>query len=79
MPPNSVAEIQHRRRAIPWDAPIRVHFTCDDKPMFACRLCILMFGLRRGDRMRLFADEAEARAHTCRHADALAQRPDRLP
>ena len=79
MLPNSVAEIQRRLRAIPWDVPIAVHFACDDRPLFGCRLCILRFGLKSGDRMRLFADEGEAWDHTCRHADALAQRPDRLP
>jgi hypothetical protein len=75
MPPNLVADIQHRLRAIPWEEPIRVPFACDDQPLFGCRLCILMFGLRRGDRARLFADEAEACAHTTRHAWALLALP----
>ncbi len=72
MPPNSVADIRQRLRAIPWEEPIRVPFACGDKPLFGCRLCILMFGLRRGEQARLFADEAEASAHTTRHAGALS-------
>ena len=79
MPPNSVADIQHRLRAIPWEEPIRVRFACDDRPLFGCRLCILMFGLRRGDRARLFADEADACTHTTRHAWALLALPGAPP
>jgi len=75
MPPNFVAEIRQRLRAIPWEEPIRVPFACDDRPLLGCRLCILMFGLRRGERARLFADEAEAWAHTTRHARALSAAP----
>jgi hypothetical protein len=45
-----------------------VHFACDDAPLFACRLCILRFGLHAGDRQRLFADERAALSHTTRHA-----------
>jgi hypothetical protein len=66
----AVAEVQRRLPAIPWDAPIRVHFACDDKALFGCRLCILRFGLRPGDRSHLFTSEAEALAHTATHADA---------
>ncbi|MGB6345322.1 MAG: hypothetical protein WBG15_21675, partial [Xanthobacteraceae bacterium] len=81
MPPNSVADIRQRLRAIPWEEPIRVPFTCtcDNTPLFGCRLCILMFGLRRGERARLFADEAEASAHTTRHAGALSGSPSCSP
>jgi hypothetical protein len=79
MPPNSVADLQHRRRAIPWQEPIRVAFACDDQPLFGCRLCILMFGLRRGDRARLFADESEACAHTTAHAALASALPGSLP
>lgn len=78
MPPNSVADLQRRLRAIPWEDPIRVAFACDDKPLFGCRLCILMFGLRRGERAGLFVDEAEAWAHTMAHAGALSAVPDRM-
>ncbi|HUI11876.1 MAG TPA: hypothetical protein VL048_00235 [Xanthobacteraceae bacterium] len=79
MPPNSVADIRQRLRAIPWEEPIRVPFACGDKPLFGCRLCILMFGLRRGEQARLFADEAEAWTHTSWHAGALSASPDRAP
>lgn len=68
MLPEVVGEIQRRRPAIPWNAPIRVHFSCDDKPLFACRLCILRFGLKIGDRSHLFGDETEALVHIGSHA-----------
>jgi hypothetical protein len=81
VPPNSVAQIQYRLRAVPWEQPIRVPFSCscDGKPLFGCRLCILMFGLRRGECTRLFADEAEARAHTTRHAGDFSALPAHTP
>jgi hypothetical protein len=60
-------------RAIPWAKPIRVQFTCDDKPLFGCRLCILRYGLKTGDRTRLFTDEFEALSHTCSHAEMAAR------
>jgi len=48
----------------PWEEPIRVPFACDDQPLFGCRLCILMFGLRRGDRARLIRRRSRSvRAH----------------
>lgn len=71
---SSVAEIQWRRRGVPWDEPIPVQFACDDKPMFGCRLCILMFGLKHGENDRLFADKTDASVHTCRHAARLRRR-----
>ena len=75
MPPNAIAEIRQRLRAIPWEEPIRVPVSCNDKPLFGCRLCIFMFGLRRGEGARLFGDEAEACAHTKCHAWALSALP----
>jgi len=63
----AVAEIQRRQPSIPWEQPIRVHFACDDKPLFGCRTCILRFGLKTGDRSHLFADEAEAINHIAGH------------
>jgi hypothetical protein len=72
---NAIAEVQRRLPAIPWDAPIRVHFSCDDEPLYGCRLCILRFGLKAGDRSRLFADEAEALSHIGTHADAASDKP----
>lgn len=76
MSPHRVAEIRQRLRAIPWQEPIRVPFACDERPLFGCRLCILTFGLRRGECTHLFADEAEAWAHTTGHAGALSAAPD---
>lgn len=73
MSPIAIAEIQRRLSSIPWREPIRVQFACDDRPLFGCRLCILTFGLRWGDRGRLFSDEADALSHTCRHADDTVQ------
>jgi hypothetical protein len=73
MPPTVIAEIQRRLPAIPWREPIRVQFTCDDKPLYGCRLCILIFGLRYGDRGRLFADEIDALSHTCQHAENVVR------
>lgn len=72
MQANSAARIQHSQKAIPWKEPIRVQFACDDRPLFGCRLCILMFGLRPGDHERLFPDQAEALRHICRHVDDVA-------
>ena len=69
MPPKTVAEIERRQRAVPWDCPILVHFACDDQPLYGCRRCILRFGLRLGDHTRLFGSEAEAFAHIATHRD----------
>jgi hypothetical protein len=74
MPPSSVADICRRLHAIPWAEPIRVQFTCDDTPLFGCRLCILRYGLKTGDRTRLFADERDALSHTCTHPEMAAAR-----
>lgn len=76
VPPETVAEIQKRRPAIPWDRPIRVQFPGHDKPLFGCRLCILRFGLQRGDYTRLFVDEAEASSHSTMH-NAVVREPTR--
>ncbi len=65
----AVAEMQRRLPAVPWDAPIRVHFACDGKPLYGCRLCILRYGLKAGDHTHLFTCEAEASSHTVRHAE----------
>jgi hypothetical protein len=69
---NAVANVRHRLHAIPWERPIRVQFYCDEAPLFGCRLCILRFGLRSGDRSCLFDSEDEAMLHTCSHADVKA-------
>ncbi len=69
---NAVADVRRRLQAIPWDMPIRVQFHCDDTPLFGCRLCILRFGLRTGDRSCLFDSEGEAMLHTFSHADINA-------
>jgi hypothetical protein len=68
MPPKTVARIRQRLPAMPWGVPIRVQFSCDDEPLFGCRLCILRFGLKTGDRTRLYATEAGALSHTRAHA-----------
>jgi hypothetical protein len=59
---------RQRLSAIPWDEPIHVHFACDDKPLFGCRLCILRFGLKAGDHRHLFRSETEALDHIASHA-----------
>jgi hypothetical protein len=71
----TIAKIQRRRSSIPWEEPIRVHLTCDDRPLFGCRLCILRYGLKAGDRARLFTDENMAASHTGHHAAAIRARP----
>jgi hypothetical protein len=60
--------MKRRLSAIPWDEPIHVHFACDDKPLFGCRLCILRFGLKAGDYRHLFRSEGEALDHIASHA-----------
>ena len=77
MQQRAIAEIKRRQPAIPWDVPIRVHFACDDRPLYGCRYCILRYGLKSGDRTRLFFSEAEALAHTGSHVETAASR-DRL-
>ncbi len=67
MVPDAVAAIRRRLPAVPWTVPITVHFACDDKPLFGCRLCILRYGLRTGDRSHLFGSETEALAHIATH------------
>jgi hypothetical protein len=69
MQQNAVANVRRRLHTIPWHAPIRVQFYCDEAPLFGCRLCILRFGLRTGDRSYLFDSEDEAMLHTLSHAD----------
>lgn len=63
----AVEEIQARRPIIPWRQPIRVQFFCDERPMYGCRLCILIFGLKKGDRTHLYATEGEALNHIAGH------------
>ncbi len=65
----AVVEIRRRQRAIPWEKPIRVQFAGDDGPLYGCRVCILRFGLKRGDRSALFETESEAAEHIARHAE----------
>ena len=77
MVPDAVAAIQERLRAVPWDVPIAVHFACDDRPLYGCRVCILRFGLRTGDRSHLFGSEEEALAHIATHGNATDRRPAR--
>jgi hypothetical protein len=72
MQQKAVSDVRRRMHAIPWDTPIRVQFYCDEAPLFGCRLCILRFGLRTGDRSYLFDSEDEAILHTCSHADVKA-------
>lgn len=69
---DAVGEVERRWPAIPWSRPIRVHFTCNDEALFACRLCILRFGLKSGDDSRLFRDERDALAHIGTHAGSAA-------
>jgi len=59
---------------LPWAVPITVLFACDDKPSFGCRLCILRYGLRSGDRTHLFGSEAEARGPIATHTKVLEAR-----
>jgi hypothetical protein len=73
MQQNAVADVRRRLHTIPWDMPIRVQFYCDEAPLFGCRLCILRYGLRTGDRSYLFRSEDEAMLHTCSHADVKAR------
>lgn len=73
--PDAVAAIRRRLPAVPWTVPITVHFVCDDKPLFGCRLCILRYGLRRDDRSHLFGSEAQALAHIATHGKVLDGRP----
>ena len=68
MCPDDVTRTRRRLSAVPWSAPIPIQFSCDDKPRYGCRLCILIFGLKPGDRHITFEDEAEASAHTRDHA-----------
>jgi hypothetical protein len=72
MQQKAVADVRRRLHTIPWDTPIRVQFFCDEAPLFGCRLCILRYGLRTGDRSYLFDSEDEAILHTCFHADIKA-------
>ena len=67
MQTTAVAEIRARHPIIPWHEPIRVQFFCDDRPMYGCRLCILKFGLKKGDRSHLFAREGEALNYISEH------------
>lgn len=67
MQTTAVAEIRARHPTIPWREPIRVQFFCDDRPMYGCRLCILKFGLKKGDRSHLFTGEREALNHISEH------------
>jgi hypothetical protein len=69
MQQTAVADVRRRLHTIPWDTPIRVQFYCDEAPLFGCRLCILRFGLRTGDRSYLFDSKDEAMLHTYSHAD----------
>ncbi len=68
MVPDAVVAMRRRLPAIPWAVPITVHFACDDKPLYGCRLCILRHGLRAGDRRHLFGSEVEALEHIATHA-----------
>jgi hypothetical protein len=82
MIPDAVLAMRRRLPAIPWATPITVHLACDDKPLYGCRLCILCYGLRAGDRRHLFGSENEALEHIAAHAagfEALAdeRRPRR--
>ncbi len=81
MIPDAVVAIRRRLPAIPWTVPITVHFACDDKPLFGCRLCILRYGLWTGDRRHLFGSETEALTHIATHSKgsdtpAAERRPD---
>lgn len=68
----TVAETQFRRAAIPSGSRVRVNFTC--ATLYGCRSCILRFGLRSGDRRRLFADEAASQSPSGGPAAIIADR-----
>ncbi len=70
MIPDAVLATRRRLPAIPWTVPITVHFACDDGRLFGCRLCILRYGLRAGDRRHLFGSETEALEHITDHVNA---------
>lgn len=74
MGPDLVAAMQRRLRAIPWARPIAVQFACDHTPRYGCRLCILRYGLKSGDRTHLFDTEAEAAKHIAAHKRLLVDR-----
>lgn len=73
MRPDLVAAMQRRLPAIPWSRPIAVQFACDDRPRYGCRLCILRYGLKSGDRSHLFNTEAEAARHVAAHEQLLGE------
>lgn len=75
MGPDSVAAMQWRLRAIPWSRPIAVQFACDYAPRYGCRLCILRYGLKSGDRTHLFETEAEAARHVAVHRQLIGDPP----
>lgn len=71
MGPGLIAAMQRRLPAIPWSRPIAVQFACDHRPRYGCRLCILRYGLKSGDRTHLFDTEAEAARHVAAHKQLL--------